>query len=132
MSLIDGPLPQPDASAAVLSVRDLKVWYGTARGAVRAVDGVDIDLRRGETLGVVGESGCGKSTLAKLLVGLEEPTSGSIMVRGEDMVRLSGSAVRRARRNIQMVLQHPYTSLIPRMTVGHIIGEPFEIHPDAV
>ena len=81
---------------------------------------------------MVGESGCGKSTLAKLLVGLEKPTSGSIMVRGEDMVTLKGSALRRARRNIQMVLQDPYTSLNPRMTVGDIIGEPFEIHPDAV
>ena len=108
------------------------IVFKTKVGAVRAVDGVDLELRRGETLGVVGESGCGKSTLAKLLVGLEKPTSGSIKVRGEDMVRLKGSALRRARRNIQMVLQDPYTSLNPRMTVGDIIGEPFEIHPDAV
>ncbi|WP_229072109.1 ABC transporter ATP-binding protein [Actinoplanes sp. DH11] len=104
----------------------------TKVGAVRAVDGVDIQLRRGETLGVVGESGCGKSTLAKLLVGLEKPTSGSIMVRGQDMVRLKGAELRKARRNIQMVLQDPYTSLNPRMTVGDIIGEPFEIHPEVV
>jgi oligopeptide transport system ATP-binding protein len=106
------------------------IVFQTKVGAVRAVDGVDIELRRGETLGVVGESGCGKSTLAKLLVGLEKPTSGAINVRGEDMVRLSGGALRRARRHIQMVLQDPYTSLNPRMTVGDIIGEPFEIHPD--
>jgi oligopeptide transport system ATP-binding protein len=106
------------------------IVFQTKVGAVRAVDGVDIQLRRGETLGVVGESGCGKSTLAKLLVGLEKPTSGEINVRGENMVTLSGGKLRRARRNIQMVLQDPYTSLNPRMTVGDIIGEPFEIHPE--
>ena len=108
------------------------IVFKTRVGAVQAVDGVDIQLRRGETLGVVGESGCGKSTLAKLLVGLEKPTSGEIKVRGEDMVRLSGGKLRRARRNIQMVLQDPYTSLNPRMTVGDIIGEPFEIHPEVI
>jgi oligopeptide transport system ATP-binding protein len=106
------------------------IVFKTKVGAVRAVDGVDIQLRRGETLGVVGESGCGKSTLAKLLVGLEKPTAGSIMVRGQDMPKLRGGQLRRARRNIQMVLQDPYTSLNPRMTVGDIIGEPFEIHPE--
>jgi oligopeptide transport system ATP-binding protein len=101
-------------------------------GAVRAVDGVSLNLRRGETLGIVGESGCGKSTLAKLLVGLERPNSGSITVRGEEMTRLKGTALRRARRDIQMVLQDPYTSLNPRMTVGDIVGEPYQIHPDVV
>ena len=107
------------------------IVFKTKAGAVRAVDGVDLHLRRGETLGIVGESGCGKSTLAKLLVGLEKPTHGEIRVRGEDMTRLGGASLRRARRNIQMVLQDPYTSLNPRMTVGDIIGEPFAIHPDA-
>jgi oligopeptide transport system ATP-binding protein len=108
------------------------ILFKTKIGAVRAVDGVDLQLRRGETLGVVGESGCGKSTLAKLLVGLEKPTAGSITVRGQNMVTLRGGDLRRARRNIQMVLQDPYTSLNPRMTVGDIIGEPFDIHPDVV
>ncbi|WP_250028535.1 ABC transporter ATP-binding protein [Paractinoplanes maris] len=119
-------------SDVVLETRGLVKHFKARKGAVRAVDGVDLQLRRGETLGVVGESGCGKSTLAKLLVGLEKPTHGEIRVRGEDMVRLKGSALRRARRNIQMVLQDPYTSLNPRMTVGDIIGEPYDIHPDAV
>jgi len=106
------------------------IVFKTRVGAVQAVDGVDLQLRRGETLGVVGESGCGKSTLAKLLVGLEKPTSGEINVRGQNMVTMRGSKLRHARRNIQMVLQDPYTSLNPRMTVGDIIGEPFEIHPE--
>jgi oligopeptide transport system ATP-binding protein len=113
----------------VLETRSLVKHF---KGEIRAVDGVDLQLRRGETLGVVGESGCGKSTLAKLLVGLEKPTSGAISVRGQDMTRLKGGDLRRARRNIQMVLQDPYTSLNPRMTVGDIIGEPFEIHSEVV
>jgi oligopeptide transport system ATP-binding protein len=101
-------------------------------GSVQAVDGVSITLRRGETLGVVGESGCGKSTLARLLVGLERPTSGSIVVNGRDTLRLSNAEVRQARRDIQMVMQDPYTSLNPRMTVADIVGEPLAIHPEVL
>jgi oligopeptide transport system ATP-binding protein len=99
-------------------------------GSVKAVDGVDLTLDRGETLGIVGESGCGKSTLARMLVSLERPTAGEIRYKGEDITRLSGKALKAVRRNIQMVFQDPYTSLNPRMTVGDIIGEPFEIHPE--
>ncbi|MEV5147798.1 dipeptide ABC transporter ATP-binding protein [Streptomyces sp. NPDC052727] len=101
-------------------------------GAVKAVDGVDFTLAKGETLGIVGESGCGKSTVAKLLCGLEQPTAGTIRFKGEDITRLSGKALKAVRRNIQMVFQDPYTSLNPRMTVGDIIGEPYDIHPEAV
>jgi oligopeptide transport system ATP-binding protein len=122
----------------VLQVRDLVKHFpihGGAllrrrTGAVRAVDGVSFDLHRGETLGIVGESGCGKSTVARLLVSLERPTSGQVLYRGEDVTRLSGRALKAVRRNIQMVFQDPYTSLNPRMTVGDIVGEPFEIHPE--
>ncbi|MER5952149.1 dipeptide ABC transporter ATP-binding protein [Streptomyces sp. NPDC001893] len=99
-------------------------------GAVKAVDGVDFVLGQGETLGIVGESGCGKSTVAKMLVNLERPTAGQIKYKGEDITKLSGRALKAVRRNIQMVFQDPYTSLNPRMTVGDIIGEPYEIHPE--
>ncbi|MFE7934195.1 ABC transporter ATP-binding protein [Streptomyces sp. NPDC057456] len=122
----------------LLQVRDLVKYYPLTRGgllrkrigAVRAVDGVSFDLRRGETLGIVGESGCGKSTVAKLLMRLEQPTAGQVLYKGEDIARLSGKALKAVRRNIQMVFQDPYTSLDPRMTVGDIIGEPYEIHPE--
>ncbi|MEU2224417.1 dipeptide ABC transporter ATP-binding protein [Streptomyces sp. NPDC018347] len=100
-------------------------------GAVKAVDGVDFTLGRAETLGLVGESGCGKSTVAKLLCHLERPTVGTVRFKGEDVTRLSGRALKAVRRNIQMVFQDPYTSLNPRMTVGDIVGEPYDIHPEA-
>ncbi|WP_406284306.1 ABC transporter ATP-binding protein [Streptomyces sp. NBC_00209] len=122
----------------ILEVRDLVKHYPLTQGilikkqvgAVKAVDGVSFDLGAGETLGVVGESGCGKSTVARLLVHLEEPTAGAIRYKGEDITKLSGRALKAVRRNIQMVFQDPYTSLNPRMTVGDIIGEPYEIHPE--
>ncbi|GII94773.1 ABC transporter ATP-binding protein [Sinosporangium siamense] len=122
----------------VLEVRDLVKHFPLTQGllvkrqigSIKAVDGVSFDLRRGETLGIVGESGCGKSTLAKLLMALERPTSGSVKINGRDMAAAKGRELKAMRRNVQMVMQDPYTSLNPRMTVGDIIGEPFEIHSD--
>ena len=124
----------------VLEVRDVKKHFPLTQGIVfkrtighvKAVDGVSLTLRKGETLGVVGESGCGKSTLGRLLMGLERPTDGSIKVLGREMVGMSSKDLRRMRRDIQIVLQDPYSSLDPRMTVGDIVGEPYEIHTDVV
>ncbi|MEZ0075232.1 ABC transporter ATP-binding protein [Planotetraspora sp. GP83] len=123
---------------SILEVRDLVKHFPLTQGilvkrqvgAIKAVDGVSFDLHRGETLGVVGESGCGKSTLAKLLMALERPTSGSVKINGREIANARGGELKRMRRNIQMVMQDPYTSLNPRMTVGDIVGEPFEIHTD--
>jgi oligopeptide/dipeptide ABC transporter ATP-binding protein len=101
-------------------------------GHVKALDGVSFELYKGETLGIVGESGCGKSTLARMLMRLEEPTAGKLIFDGVDVYSQSGSAMRRLRRDIQIVFQDPYTSLNPRKTVGDIVGEPFEIHTDVL
>src|SRR5690606_4416666 len=131
----------PDGRASgevVLDVQDLVKHFPLTTGIlfkrhvgdVKAVDGVSLQLHKGETLGVVGESGCGKSTLAKLLMRLEEPTSGRAIYKGENIYDLQGKALRDMRRNIQIVFQDPYSSLNPRMTVGDIVGEPFDIHPE--
>ena len=120
---------------SILVAKGLKKSYRSAGGSflrgrkmVKAVDGVDIELERGTTLGLVGESGCGKSTLARLLLRLEEPTAGTIEIDGHDFLSLKGRQLRRARRKIQMIFQDPYSSLNPRLTIGSTIAEGIRIH----
>ncbi len=125
-----------DAEERLLEVTGLKVYFPITRGIViqrhvgdvRAVDGVDLTLRRGETLGLVGESGCGKSTFGRAILRLYRPTAGRISFEGQDITELGGAALRGVRRRMQMIFQDPYASLNPRMTVGGIVGEPLDIH----
>jgi len=111
-------------SAPLLEVRGLRVHFPTPKGVVKAVDGVDLALSAGETLGLVGESGCGKSTAARGITGLIRPTGGSVRIEGREMTAMDDRELRATRKQMQMVFQDPYASLDPRMTVLDIVGEP--------
>ena len=102
--------------------------FGFVSGHVRAVDGVDFELKAGETLAIVGESGCGKSTVGRLVLRLLEPTAGSVRFEGEDLLALSDQAMRMRRQQLQVIFQDPYASLNPRMTVGAMLAEPLMLH----
>lgn len=119
----------------LLQVQNLVKYFPINRGffqrqvgAVRAVDDVSFSVKRGETLGLVGESGCGKSTTGRAVLQLHKPTSGNVYFDGVDLTKLQGEELRVTRRKMQMIFQDPYASLNPRMTVGEIIGEPLLIH----
>ncbi len=120
----------------LLDVHNLKMYFPILRGLIfqrkvgdiKAVDGISFFIRRGETLGLVGESGCGKSTTGRALLQLYRPTGGSVRFEGRELTTLKGGELRQMRRRMQMIFQDPYASLNPRMTVENIVGEPLEVH----
>ncbi len=125
------------SSSALLKVTGIKKHFPIRSGilmrqtdTVYAVDGIDLEVGRGETIGLVGESGCGKSTLGRTLIRIYEPTSGEVVFNGQPFHKMSRSELRPHRKDIQMIFQDPYSSLNPRMTVARIIAEPLRVHTD--
>jgi peptide/nickel transport system ATP-binding protein/oligopeptide transport system ATP-binding protein len=123
------------AASPLLEVRRLTTWFPVRSGVlsrtvgyVRAVDGVSLDIRQGETLGLVGESGCGKSTLGRSILRLVQPTSGEVVFKGRDVLHAGPAAMRRMRREMAMIFQDPFASLDPRIPIGGAIAEPLQIH----
>jgi len=116
---------------AFLEVRKLKKYFDVPTGFLHAVDNVSLTIEKGQTLGVVGESGCGKSTLGKVLLRLEEPTSGEIIFQGKDIAKMSKREFKYMRPEMQMIFQDPFSSLDPRMTVEQLIAEPLIIYKQA-
>ncbi len=119
----------------ILEAKNIKKYFPIKKGLLlrhvadcKAVDDVSISINKGETLGIVGESGCGKSTLGRTLIRLYEPTGGQINFGGKDFIALKGESLRQKRKEMQMIFQDPYASLDPRMTIGQILKQPFEIH----
>ncbi len=111
----------------ILEVKDLKKYFSTPNGMLHAVDGINFKIKRGQTLGIVGESGCGKSTLGRTILHLLEPTSGDIIYEGENITHIDKEKFRELRKEMQIIFQDPFSSLNPRMSVGEIIKEPLII-----
>ncbi|MBQ7777494.1 MAG: ATP-binding cassette domain-containing protein [Oscillibacter sp.] len=112
----------------LLEVKDLKKYFKTRKGMLHAVDGVSFTIERGRTLGIVGESGCGKSTTGRSILRLIEPTSGTVLLEGKDITKLSKSEMRKMRQEMQIIFQDPFSSLDPRMTVNQLIREPIVLN----
>lgn len=113
--------------APIIEVRNLKKYFDTPAGKLHAVDDVSFKIEKGKTIGIVGESGCGKSTLGRTIIHLQESTGGQIFLDGEDITHLNAKQLRKAREDMQIIFQDPYSSLNPRMTVEEIIEEPLRL-----
>ncbi len=113
---------------ALLEVKDLKKYFRVGREYLKAVDGISVEIKKGETLGLVGESGCGKTTVGRVLVRLYEPSGGEILYNGDDITKVKGQDTKRLHRKMQMIFQDPQASLNPRMVVSDIIAEGIDIH----
>jgi oligopeptide transport system ATP-binding protein len=135
-SIIMTAAPTSNPSDNLIDVTGLEMHFPVTRGiifqrrvgTVKAVDGISFSIKKGETLGLVGESGCGKSTTGRAILQLYRPTAGHVIFEGQDLTTLKGEDLRKMRRRVQMIFQDPYASLNPRMTVGDIIGEPIRVH----
>jgi len=112
----------------LLKTEDLKKYYKTPYGDLHAVDGVNLSINEGETLGIVGESGCGKSTLGRTILRLIEPTSGEVLYKGENILNCNAAKMRALCKEMQIIFQDPFSSLNPRMTISEIIAEPLKVH----
>ena len=111
----------------LLEVRNLKKYFHTKKGLVQAVNDINFHIKKGETLGIVGESGCGKSTTGRVVLRLIEPTAGEILFEGEDILQLKHNALREKRKEMQIIFQDPFASLNPRMNISDIISEPYRV-----
>ena len=139
MKVAEGSTARPDAGTErtpLLRLEGVKKYFPISRGIifqkhigdVHAVDGIDLEIHKGETFGLVGETGCGKSTLARVVMGLHKPTEGRIFFEGRDITKLRSGEMQELRRDMQMIFQDPFASLNPRKTVGNIVGDSFRIH----